>query len=647
MKESRLFPDLPQSADPRSPKDSLINNPDYHHAVFGLAEQLNEPFPGAAQSEQGASTLAEASIALNAVEWWLLISHGENDSKPYLTQKAYEATRLPTTSLSKALELSATGAESLNTLTSLLYHEQTTPGEPTPGIDWLSARQYPPDEARVLMQGLRDKILFNIGSVSESLANVLIDLFSEHDVVHLSREIEDKALELVRQDESRIPPVEQLRLAIKQNFKGVPQVDVGNLPAGRLLRSVMANYRVRQRVMAELPPQVLPDRENPQNIEQSVILNIRPEPAQRPPEYMADETAQQIANLRDEIAELIRLHRERAVMYRGEDMSAWIPASEFKKLLERQELLVRNNSDPELTDRIVDLMLTFSELGSRSSEPHEVVQLNLERQLTEFFTFERAVGANLKKGAGALKIAGATSPLTDWEPVEADVMLLSKHWRRLLPTIRESWPEGDGQEVATAITNVLRAFDVYRKEIADPAGRLKAIATHLGATVLRPEHHPKAANLDPAQRRNAIANLLEDIASDEQLFENTRYRAEVLKHFIAGDASAESQGSQPAELFYFPPTREQSVSYFGVKGKKWVLLESLDYGRASYVFPQELVEKESENITPEALADFLNRHSKTRLVQNGGIQVIHTPGWTPQSHIQSITEKTMAADSLE
>lgn len=641
MKETYLFGDLPHAADPVRETEPPLDRPDARHSIFGLAEQLSGLLPEAEQSEQDATATAEATVALNAVQWWL-----PGASEAYLTQEAYEAMGLPTTSVCKALDFSLSGAESLNKLTHLLYREQTTAGEPTPLMDWLNARQYSPDEARVLMQYLRDDILYNAESVSRDLANVLVDLLINHKAMEASHEVDDKATALVEQDETRILQVEHLRHAVRKNFKGVPDADIGGMPAGKLLDILKYDGR-RRRIIAESPPSELPGRENPQNIAQSALLNIRPEPARQRPEYTGDPTAREAASLRDEIADLLHLHRERAIAYRG-DLRAWPPTPTLKNLLVRQQLL-GTHSNRDVVDRIVDLMLTFSELGSTSREPHEIVQLDLERQLTEFFTFERAIGANLQKGVLALKAAGVTARLNDWKPVESDVALLDKRWRHLLPAIRENWPEGDGQKVVIAITNVLRAFNVYRNEIADPEGRLKTIATHIGATVLRPENRPKAATLEPVQRHNAISDILEAIASDEQLQQNTRYRAEVLKHFIAGDTTSESRESQPAELFYIPPTREQSVPYFCVsfrspKGAGWILIESLRYGKASYIFPQALVEREGEDVT---LADFLDKYSKPKLVQNGGIQIIHTDGWTPNSHIGSIREKVTIADSID
>jgi hypothetical protein len=672
VKGSELFADLPQAADPSSQRNQLADHPDNHHAIFGLAEQLSELLPEATQPEEDAATLAGASIAVHSVNWRIydiLPSAGSDIDTP--AKSRYEATGLPTASVCKALETSIVGAELLNNLTARLYQEEATPGEATPIIDWLTARQHSPDEARMLMQTLREKILSDVGETGEKLAYLLLEIFGIDtaerykregedadrkiaEFVHQNDKFDNKAEELADQDASKSIGVEHLLMTVRQEGFSMPLITIGNVPALKLVKTISSTYRRRQRILRERPPMQLPDRENPKDIRRATLLNAwRATATETATEFANDSTAAYIATYQDGLADLIYTHRQRVLALLGSNPDTFnANPSGLEFALKQQRLLeVRGDRHGLTRARIIGLMAGFAEIGPRADEPHEFIQKDVEDRLTMLFTFEHAVNANLKKGAAVLRAAGVTANLNGWQPLEPDAVLLNKHWRSLLPTVREKWPNDEGQGAVTAITNALRAFKAYHEEFADPESRLIMIATHLGATVLRPERRAKGTTLEASQRQQAISDLLEGIASDEQLELNKRYRAQVLQHFMGDDAQTPAQGAQPAELFYIPPTKKQLTPYFCInfrssESKDWVLLESLRYGKASYVFPQELVEREGNDVTLEELEEFLDRYDKSQLMQNGGIRVIHVDGWTPASHIAEIRGKVAAADGF-
>ncbi len=665
MKGSELFADLPQAANPSSQRDQLADHPDNHHAIFGLAEQLSELLPEVTQPEEDAATLAGASIAAHSVNWRLYdIAPSPQTVIDTPAKNRYEATGLPAASVCKALETSIVGAELLNNLTARLYKEQVAPDEATPIIDWLTARQHSPDEARVLMQTLREKILIDVGETGENLAYLLLEIFGADtaerykregegaeqkiaELVHQNNKFDNNAEELAGQDASKAIGVEHLLMTVRQESFSMPLITIGNVPALKLIKTISSTYRRRQRILRERPPMQLPDRENPKDVRRSTLLNAwRTAATETATEFADDSTAAHVSAMQDGIADLIYAHRQRVMALLGSHPDTFNANPSGLVLALKQQRLLEIRGDPHgLTRaRLIGLMAALAEIGPRTDEPHEFIQRDVEDKLTTFFTFEHAVNANLKKAGAVLRAAGVTASLNGWTPLEPDAILLNKRWRSLLPTVREKWPNDDGQGAVTAITNALLAFNAYHEEFADPESRLIMIATHLGATVLRPERRAKGATLEASQRQQAISDLLEGIATDEQLELNKRYRAQVLQHFMGGDAQTAAQGVQPAELFYIPPTKKQLTPYFCIRDKNWILLESLRYGKASYVFPQKLVERKGNDVTLEELEEFLDRYDKSQLMQNGGIRVIHVDGWTPASHIAEIRRKVAAAE---
>lgn len=491
-------------------------------------------------------------------------------------------------------------------------------------------------------------ILFDTGEVLESYAHALMELLKKEEatveaykVPHVNGALMESQW---RDGTPRKARVELLLEVVRQSsFQGMPLVELGGLPIAKGLLRLMRAYRQWRTLsnergvldLADLPPASQATEAAPAPVEPNI------------PAIM--QVAVQAKALQLEMAQLIELHTERSRQFRPSWSSIKDEVRSLDLALKRTPPVTNERQrEREAFDqarrRLLGLVAIFAAETHRDPDRWQV---ELQESFASFFTFERAVSANISRGQRALRAANASADISTWQPVEPDMALLKKYWTAIEPLAKQHLPQPSREQKLAAIAAALEAFKAYRHELANPEQHLKTIATHLGGiTILRPaDPTSPRIELSSAQRRLAVRTMLDDVITNERLHENTRQRAEVLMRLLA----APNQPVQPptaypayGELYYIPPSEEQVTPYFSVMLRSeiedWILIESLSYGKASYVFPLRLIERQGGS-----LKDFLDTYNKAELVHQGGIQIRHTEGWTVDSHLREIRRRIATA----
>lgn len=629
-------------------------SPEYRPA-FELAAKL-----GALQDASQTEAIITTILQVRGVQQrlWAATIEGEDG----INVKQFVGTGMPATAICDALDTSLDGAGLLENLIDRLYEEEVSSQVPTPLSDQLTAEQQAPMAGRRLLQRARTHILEDTQDVIILFSDMLTSLmavkrgFKPSERHMIRRSVEMTTSSLMNDGTTRIEEAETL-LQLVQNpaFIDVPDIDVNGLSARDLFMRLARIYRQwRTRRNHHMPDGAFAGMSQQSEADQVAVAENEPADL---PTAVPENTAPSLETTKSELIRLIGLHATHAKRYRP----SW---SQLKVAFRNLELAMRRtpleskqaHADLDYAPhRLIGLMAVLAIQGSGPDQNLEAKQAELHKRLTSFFTFEQAIGVNIRTEQWTLREAGADIDIGDWVPVEDDFTILRDVWPKVQPLVITHWPRGAGRGAVAAITNSLGAFDAYHRAIADPEQYLKTIATHLGATALRPETRPEKSSetrvireseieLAAAQRHRAVRDVLEGIINNESLQKNDRQRAEVLKYFLIGPNKPQLplEGVYPG-FFYLEPSEVQPTLYFGVifqspNGSEWILIESLRYGKASYAFSKKLIEQEGEGVS---LEDFLNIYNKAELVRKGAIKVVHIENWTPESHI-ALTKKYIA-----
>lgn len=611
-----------------------------YQRVFGLAYKL-----GKLSNITEAEALADATMSLQTITEKLLDATPAEEGS--LTGEAFEAAGMPAVEILDALDNSLAGAHLLDDLArDLSQEEQAQTEQATPLSDQLLAEQQGPTQTKHFVQDIRDEILIATGDILEQYASALLWLLWKEEETTKTYKVPpvttDRTDARLAEDTAFQDSVETLLAVIRhRDFQGVPQVELGGSPAATSVARTVRIYRQwrglqNNKLPADAPSSLIKTQPAPTP---PAVLIESTEPTEATP--YTSQPAAEVATLQAEIAQLIDLHVERSRWFRP-SWSKLKPTFRGLDLALMQQSPATGEQDTEAFNqarrRLIGLMAVFAEQGADKAP--NAWQVELQERLAIFFTFERAIDANLRKGQRALRAAKAVADINRWLPVEPDVALLYRYWSAMQPTAIEDWPASNREGAIISITTALRAFNAYRRELADPEQHLKTIAIRLGATALQPETRAAStAELSPTQRHQAAQGVLEEIINNERQHENTRRRAEILKYFLAVAGQAHHAGETP-QLYYIPPNERQITPYFCVPlGANWMFIESLLYGKASYAFPQKLIAEHGGS-----LKKFLDTYNKVELVQKGGIKVTHAEGWTVASHIALIRQRVAAAE---
>ena len=549
------------------------------------------------------------------------------------------------------------GAALLNSLADQLDSEIKNPNSPQVLSEILKAQGRIPLSNMLIMQKARDYMLNDVGDVLSQLCDAMLE-GATRDLSQDARRRLDE-ISAACTEAHQLEPLEIARLAWREWAAGERRA--GTPTEQELLQEVapklLLMYKGWRRLqtaktgdpLGALPPFVFVDEpsitgaaEQPTSAEASAAT---PETQATAPESESMEI--EIARLESELAQLIALHQDRT----NELRPKW---SRLKSEFRSFELGWKKSPPGQGADReaftkdsrrIIGLLTVMERLGT-TDEQDEQAQAHLLEELTEFFTFERALRIEVRKDVKVLRAAGREPDLSGWQQVEADFRLVRRNWDALESSIRADWPRRGGERAARAITQVLRAFDTYELELADPETFLKTVAIHLGATALRPTPRgPRSAELSNTQRYQAVQNNLDAIIGNEELQMLTRQRAEVLKHYMASASRTRQpdDGSAFGDLLYLKPSPEQPTPYFAVwfrsaSGTDWIVIESLRDEKATYVFPKKLIDDQGVSIKL-----FIDTYNKDELRREGALQVIHRQGWTPATHTTEVQRRISAA----
>ncbi len=152
--------------------------------------------------------------------------------------------------------------------------------------------------------------------------------------------------------------------------------------------------------------------------------------------------------------------------------------------------------------------------------------------------------------------------------------------------------------------------------------------------------------IDPSAAHEGLVALREHTKSHD-----IHQRADVIEHFMRAAAAANEQTGDESFGLYFADSADTGrdryfiAKYRDDRQRTWFMLETVEGERATYMIPRQLLDLIYGPFkSAEAEIDAIVGHSKAdvrTLGTEGGYaaQVIHSPGWTPGTHIAEMQQR--------